>query len=165
MMPQKAQWTLLTLLCKGYPACGALRFGDSRLEHVPSIELELGAASVGWAKEAELPMPSDDPGQSKHRLVRIDATKLAEILAQHEAFLANQRGGKRAMLKFHDLSGADLSGANFTGSKMRRTDLSGATLFGAILTSADLTEARLVKTDLRGVQMPDACLARANLSS
>ena len=117
-------------------------------------------------------MPS--PHDVNQRGSPVNVKSLAVILNQHEAFLAGHHGGRRAMLKFRDLSDlnlsgrhlcdADLTGANLTRCILRQTDLSGATLFGAEMTHADMRRARLVRADLRGVQMADACLAGADLS-
>ena len=105
-----------------------------------------------------------------HELNPVSAHELPGILAAHGAYLRRQAGGRRANLKFRDLSGLDLSlcqlaeadpsGASLGGGRMVRADLHGANLFGADLTRVDLSEANLVDADMRGVAMCDARLIR-----
>src|SRR6478672_7707098 len=93
----------------------------------------------------------------------VSAYELPGILAAHAAFLLRRPGGRRASLKFRDLSGldltacrlaeADLSGAVLRGCKLGHANLRGANLFGADLTRVDFTEAVLVDADMRGVAM------------
>ena len=104
----------------------------------------------------------------------VSAQELPAIVAAHQAYLARRPGGRRACLKFRDLSGldltacrlaeADLSGACLRGCRMVRADLRGANLFGADLTRVDLTEAILADADMRGVAMSDARLIRTDLT-
>jgi uncharacterized protein YjbI with pentapeptide repeats len=104
----------------------------------------------------------------------VTAYELRGIVAAHGAYLARRPRGRRAGLKFRDLSGldltacrlaeADLSGACLRGCRMVRADLRGANLFGADLTRVDLSEARLVDADMRGVAMSDARLFRTDLT-
>ena len=100
---------------------------------------------------------------------RLTQAELDMLIASHEKFLQRRPGGKRASLRFVDLSGLDLSRRDLTeadlsasileGSKLIRTKLDGADLFGCDLRMADLRQASMVKADLRGV-----CLRGANLS-
>ena len=85
-------------------------------------------------------------------------TELAAIIEDHRLWLAG-KGGKRAILRHADLSGADLRGAI-----LRRADLSGADLRGAILRHADLSGAILRGAILRGAILSGAILRGANLS-
>jgi Pentapeptide repeats (8 copies) len=94
----------------------------------------------------------------------MDASKLNEILKQHELWLdANEQGGERADLSYADLKGADLKGAN-----LYRADLKGANLYCAYLRDADLWNANLrganlEDANLRGANLEDADLTGANL--
>ena len=116
--------------------------------------------------------PSD--ASRPYDLSPISAHALKQTIAAHQAFLARRPGGRRASLKFRDLSGfdltgcqlaeADLSGASLRESRLIRTNLRGANLFGADLTQADLSEAILADADMRGVAMRDAILVRTDLS-
>jgi hypothetical protein len=109
-----------------------------------------------------------------HALDPVSAQELPGILAAHQAYVSRQPGGRRASLKFRDLSGldlsgcqlseADLSGASLKDCHMVRANLRGANLFGAELTRVDLTEAILVDADMRGVAMSDAKLVRTDLT-
>ena len=91
--------------------------------------------------------PKDQEDQEV-RWVKIDPARLKEILALHQRFVANEPGGKRAILSFHDLSGIDLShkdlsGADLTGAKMNQARLNGTSFCRANLFCADLRMARL----------------------
>jgi uncharacterized protein YjbI with pentapeptide repeats len=109
----------------------------------------------------------------KRGLEPVSVDEFRGILAAHAAFLARRPGGRRASLKFRDLSGldlgnhrlaeADFSGATLRGCHMACADLRGATLFGADLTRVDLTEAILMDADMRGIGMCDARLIRCDL--
>ena len=109
-----------------------------------------------------------------HALDPVSAQELPGILAAHQAYVSRQPGGRRASLKFRDLSGldlsgcqlpeADMSGASLKDCRMVRANLRGANLFGAELTRVDLTEAILVDADMRGVAMSDAKLIRTDLT-
>ena len=91
------------------------------------------------------------------------------IVAAHERFVSGRPGGKRASLRYVDISDCVLSGRNLAdadisasildGGKLVGTKLDRATLFGSDLRKADLTGASLVRADLRG-----ACLRGANLT-
>ena len=65
-------------------------------------------------------------------------TELDEVLRLHKLWINHKAGGKRANLRYADLTDADLTGA----------DLRSADLTGADLTDADLTGADLYKTSL-----------------
>ena len=110
--------------------------------------------------------------------MRMDKTVLAEILANHKAWLDN-RGGRKADLSNADLhganlnyanlhginlSGADLSHANLHGADLSNTDLYGAGLFGADLSHASLCGADLSNADLHGAGLFGADLSGARLS-
>ena len=109
-----------------------------------------------------------------HALDPVSAHELPAIVAAHDAYLRRRPGGRRACLKFRDLSGldlsgcrlaeADLSGAMLRGCRMVRADLRGANLFGADLVRVDLTEAVLADADMREVAMSDARLVRTDLT-
>jgi hypothetical protein len=100
---------------------------------------------------------------------RLSQAELDMIVSAHEKFVTGKQGGKRASLRFMNLSGLDLSFRNLAdadfsasildGCRMVRTRLERANLFGADLRKADLRQAVLVRADLRG-----ACLRGANLS-
>ena len=103
----------------------------------------------------------------------IDGNELDRILTLHAAFMARAPGGRRAILKFVNLSGCDLSGrclaeADLSGALLQHANLAGinlrdATLFGADLTRCDLTEACLERADLRGATLRDAMMPRCNM--
>ena len=104
----------------------------------------------------------------------VSAQEFPAIVAAHHAYLARRPDGRRACLKFRDLSDldltgcslaeADLRGACLRGCTMVRANLRGANLFGADLTRVDLTEAILADADMRGVAMSDARLIRTDLT-
>ena len=75
------------------------------------------------------------------------ATKLAETLSAHAAWLADLPKGLRADLRYANLSGADLRHADLRGA-----DLSDADLRGADLSDADLRHANLRYADLSGAK-------------
>jgi hypothetical protein len=76
------------------------------------------------------------------------------VLQKHRLWLEGKEGGKRADLRYADLTGADLTGA----------DLRDAVLAGADLTGAVLRDAVLARADLTGADLTDAVLARADLT-
>ncbi len=80
---------------------------------------------------------------------------LRVVLEQHQKWLRDEEGGKRA-----DLRGADLTRADMTGAVLTGADLTGADLIGADMTRADLTGA-----DLIGADMTRADLTGADLTS
>ena len=69
-------------------------------------------------------------------------TELAAVIEDHRLWLAG-KGGKRAILRYADLSYADLRGADLRGADLRRADLSYADLYDANLSGADLDDADL----------------------
>jgi hypothetical protein len=72
-------------------------------------------------------------------------TELAAVIEDHRLWLAGE-GGKRANLRYADLSGADLSGADLRGADLRGADLSYANLSHANLSHANLSYANLSET-------------------
>jgi Pentapeptide repeats (8 copies) len=88
----------------------------------------------------------------------MEASKLKEILDQHQLWLA-AKGGSRA-----DLEGADLRGANLEGADLYRADLYRADLRGANLEDADLTGANLLDANLTGANLTGTDLRGANLT-
>jgi uncharacterized protein YjbI with pentapeptide repeats len=118
-----------------------------------------------------LPPPTQDPHAA---LSRIEPARLEAILHAHAMFATGQPGGKRGLLKLHDLSGLDLSGRCLigiepSGARLHRARLicaalTDATLSSADLIEADLTGARLVRCDMRGVALRDATLVRCDLA-
>ncbi|MDB5455513.1 MAG: pentapeptide repeat protein, partial [Caulobacter sp.] len=100
---------------------------------------------------------------------RLSQAELDMMLTAHEKFITGKPGGKRAVLRFMNLSELDLSrrnlaDADFTasildGCKLMGARMERATLFGCDLRKADLRQAVLIRADLRG-----ACLRGANLS-
>lgn len=85
-------------------------------------------------------------------------TELAAVIEDHRLWLAGE-GGKRAILRYADLSYADLRGAILSYA-----DLSYAYLRGADLSYADLRYANLSHADLSDADLSDAILRHANLS-
>ncbi len=113
---------------------------------------------------------TDQPdSHTANNWTRLGQLELDRVLQQHERFLAGQNNGRRAQLKFHDLSGldlrqrnlsqADLTGALLKQARLSETNLSAANLFGADLRVATLFRADLTRADLRG-----ACLRGADLT-
>jgi len=107
--------------------------------------------------------------QAQNARRRLSQGELDLMVSAHERFIEGRPGGKRASLRFVDLSGldltdrnlsdADLSGSVFDNCKMARAKLERASLFGCDLKRADLREAILRRADLRG-----ACLRGANVA-
>ncbi|MES2034404.1 MAG: pentapeptide repeat-containing protein [Pseudomonadota bacterium] len=105
---------------------------------------------------------------------RLSQGELDLMVAAHERFLAGKPGGKRASLRFLDLSllslvgrnltDADLSASIFDGARMGGVILERANLFGCDLRKADLRRANLRRADLRGVCLKGANLAQADLT-
>ena len=98
---------------------------------------------------------------------------LQKILDNHRLWLEGE-GGKRASLRYAELSCADLthadlryaylSCADLSGADLRYANLSGADLAYAELTHADLTHANLSGADLTGANLTGAYLSYADLS-
>jgi uncharacterized protein YjbI with pentapeptide repeats len=105
---------------------------------------------------------------------RLSQAELDMIVTAHEKFVTGKQGGKRASLRFMNLSGLDLSFRNLAdadfsasvldGCRMVRTKLDRANLFGCDLRKADLRQANLVRADLRGACLRGANLAQADLT-
>lgn len=100
-------------------------------------------------------------------------SELQNILENHEKWLMEEVGGRRADLSGVSLLGVNLRGVDLCKANMREVNLSGANLTdanlqGADLSMADLYEAclygaNLVEADLHGSDLRRACLIRANL--
>jgi len=105
---------------------------------------------------------------------RISQNELDLLIDGHERLLSGRPGGKRATLRFMDLSGLDLSGRNLSdadvsasvldGARMIRTRLDRSNLFGSDLRRANLIQASLIRADLRGVCLHGANLTQADLT-
>ena len=80
------------------------------------------------------------------------------ILENHQKWLMDECGGKRA-----DLRGASLHYANLCGANLYYTDLFGTGLRGANLRNANLGGANLFGADLRDAYLRGANLRGANL--
>ena len=103
----------------------------------------------------------------------ISQEELKEILKEHEMWLKDEEGGKRANLSYVNLSNADLShanlrvanlmGVNLSNSNLHNADLTCANLKVANLTDADLTNVDLTCANLEGTNLTDADLRNANL--
>ncbi len=99
---------------------------------------------------------------------------LDEIIKKHERYLKGQKGGARAVIQYHNLSGlsfnaADLSQADFTGSSLVNCELShgtflSASFFACDMRNARLIEANLARADFRGAYLAGADLSRSNLN-
>ena len=105
---------------------------------------------------------------------RLSQAELDMIVTAHEKFVTGKQGGKRASLRFMQLSGldlsfrnlidADLSASILEGCRMVRTKLDRASLFGCDLRKVDMRQASLVRADLRGACLRGANLAQADLT-
>jgi len=62
--------------------------------------------------------------------------EIANVLALHAKWLANEEGGEQA-----NFTEADFTNANFTNANLASANLRGVDLAGANLTQADLTQA------------------------
>ena len=89
-------------------------------------------------------------------------TELAAVIEDHRLWLAG-KGGKRAILRYADLSYADLVGADLVGADLRDANLSGASLRDANLSHANLRGANLYDADLRNANLRGADLSYASL--
>jgi uncharacterized protein YjbI with pentapeptide repeats len=90
-------------------------------------------------------MPTLEPEKTETK--RATEAEFSHMLQQHKAFFDRLPGGRRASLKFGDMSGLDLAGrclaeADLSGAKLRNANLRGADLRGANLFGADLTPAQ-----------------------
>lgn len=101
--------------------------------------------------------------------------ELDKVIEQHKKFKRGVRGGRRAHLKFKDLTGlkfhgADMEGADFTGSILNGADLSrgnfvNASFYACDLRNANLERANFKRADFRGAYVAGANLTGANLGS
>ncbi|PTT71085.1 low-complexity protein, partial [Pseudomonas sp. HMWF010] len=115
-----------------------------------------------------------DAAQNLSGRRRLSQAELDMIVSAHEKFVTGKQGGRRASLRFMNLSGldmsfknlidADLSASVLEGCRMVRTKLDRASLFGCDLRKADLRQASLVRADLRGACLRGANLGQANLT-
>ena len=88
---------------------------------------------------------------------------IPEILAKHEKWVRDEKGGERANLTGANLARADLTdaslvGANLVGANLVDAKLTDANLVGANLTRANLTNANLVGAYLAGANLKGTCL-------
>ena len=88
---------------------------------------------------------------------------LNTIIQLHEKWLRGEPGGKKANLRYADLSYADLRGANLRYADLHNADLRYANLSYADLRGADLRSADLSGADLRGANLRYADLSYANV--
>ena len=96
--------------------------------------------------------------------------EFANAVLAHQRFVAGRTGGKRAELRFVNLSGLrfpriNLSGAILTGINLSRStlhdaDLGFADLFCANLVGCDAQGSNFFRADMRGVQMHGSQAAR-----
>ena len=93
----------------------------------------------------------------------ISKEELKEILKEHEMWLKDEKGGKRADLSNADLNGANLWNANLIYADLNGANLSNAGLWKANLSSADLSNANLSNTDLSSADLTYANLTSTNL--
>ena len=84
---------------------------------------------------------------------------IPEILAKHEKWVRDEKGGERA-----NLTGANLARADLTDASLVGANLVGANLVDAKLTDANLTDANLTGANLTGANLAYAGLAGANLA-
>ena len=97
-----------------------------------------------------------------------------QVLDKHLMFIRGQRGGKRAILKYRNLSylnfhNSNLSQADFTGSLLIGADLSfgiyqSTCFFACDLRNADMSRADFSRADLRGCYLAGADLSGTDLS-
>jgi hypothetical protein len=73
----------------------------------------------------------------------MDKIELRQILNKHKKWQLSEDGGKRANLRYADLSSANLSSANLNYANLRYADLSSANLRYADLRYADLNNTNL----------------------
>ena len=89
-------------------------------------------------------------------------TELAAIIEDHRMWLAG-RGGKRADLRYANLSDANLYGANLSHANLYDANLRGANLSYANLSYANLSYANLSGANLYGANLSYANLYGADL--
>ena len=95
------------------------------------------------------------------------------VVKEHVKYVKGQVGGKRADVRYADLSGlnldklplrdAILTACDFTGTSMVGTDLSAADLQNCNFADADLSDAVLDSCDLRGANMQSVRARSASL--
>jgi uncharacterized protein YjbI with pentapeptide repeats len=86
------------------------------------------------------------------------------VLLNHENWVRNEPGGKRANLALQNLYGLPLSGANLaqiklTGADFSGSNLKGADMSGAVLTGAKLAGCRIDGANLEGARLEDTVVA------
>jgi hypothetical protein len=89
--------------------------------------------------------------------------ELARVLELHAKWLANNREGKRADLRYADLRYADLRYANLRNVDLYNSDLRYANLRYVDLRYANLRNADLYNANLRNVDLRNVDLRNANL--
>ena len=80
---------------------------------------------------------------------RLTQAELDLVITAHERFVAGKPGGKRASLRFANLSGLDLSNRNLTEIDLSASILDGTRLIRARLERANLFGCDMRKADLR----------------
>ena len=85
--------------------------------------------------------------------------QLAEILAKHKKWLANEEGGEQADLSNVKLCNVKLCHANLRYANLRSADLSWADLRNADLRNADLRNANLCYANFRNADLRNADLS------
>lgn len=103
----------------------------------------------------------------------LDRDALQRVLAEHKAFLANARGGKRASLSSLNLehtdfsncqlAKAEISGSILSGSCLKFANLSQAVLYCSELCNVDARFANFAQADMRGVTLNGSNLSHARL--
>ncbi len=93
---------------------------------------------------------------------------LEQIIHDHKFFNWGRKGGRRAILKFMDLSnldfsGQDLSYVDFTGSKLYGTNLSNGQFVGAIFFNCDLRGAIMDYADFSRADFRGAVVSGASV--
>lgn len=106
---------------------------------------------------------------STGNLLVLKQSDLDQVVELHKKFAMGQRGGKRAILKFVDISdlslrGVDLSQADFTGSNLTNVDMSNGTFTSCCFFACDLRNSNLEKANFRRADFRGAYVAGANLS-
>src|ERR1700761_8347246 len=114
-------------------------------------------------------MDGNSPSRFGSDLRQLSPQELRQILQLHELPLARKTTGRRAVLAYYDLSGADLSdhdlsGADLSGTRLQRAIMKNTALRGAKLSTADLRAANLNGADLTGAEMRSTCLRGAQLN-
>ena len=89
-------------------------------------------------------------------------TELAAVIEDHRLWLAG-KGGKRANLRYTDLSHANMSYADLRYADLYDADLYDANMSYTSLSYANLSEANMSYADLRGADLSGADLSGADL--